>query len=70
VIEWGVYEAFRKNPAEAESMTKSLHLENPRYEKYFLIGTKGKKQKYVIIGVLRFKRESEPVSQALLTALA
>jgi hypothetical protein len=71
VIEWGVYEALRKNPEQADSMTRSLHLENPKYEKYFLIGTRGKKDRYVIIGVIRFKRDSgelqgKPVDQRLL----
>jgi hypothetical protein len=57
VIEWGVYEALRKNPGKPEKMLADLHLNDKRYDKYLLLGSKrGNRKEFVIVSVLRFKQ--------------
>jgi hypothetical protein len=60
VIDWGVYEALRKSN-QPEDMLASLHIANPSYEKFLLVGGKGRR--FVIVGVLRFKIKREPESE-------
>jgi hypothetical protein len=38
LIEWGVYEWFRKNPNNLEQVWENLHLEDAEYEKFFFVG--------------------------------
>jgi hypothetical protein len=61
VIEWGVYEALRKSNDPAK-MIEGLHIGDKSYEKYLLIGTRGR-SRFVIVSVLRFREfEREPDS--------
>jgi hypothetical protein len=64
VIEWGIYEALRKNPKQPDKMLADLHLNDKRYDKYFLLGSRrGNKKDFVIASVLRFKRFNTGISR-------
>lgn len=56
VLEWGIYEWMRKNPSQPERAWANLHLDDPGYEKRFLVGNLAKhRTSFVIVSVFRRK---------------
>lgn len=39
ILEWGVYEWFRKHPGEEEKVWKNMHLDDEDWDKWFLVGS-------------------------------
>ena len=57
ILEWGAYEWMRKNPDNPEQAITNLHLTNPRYDRYFLVGNMARyRTSFMVISVFRFKR--------------
>ena len=57
LIEWEVYEWFRKNPENCEQVWENMHLDDPEYEQFFFVGNLYLyPTAFVIISVLRFKK--------------
>ena len=58
ILEWGVYEWMRKNPGMSEKGMENLHLMDPKYEIYFLVGNMAAhRNAFMVISVFRFKRD-------------
>ena len=56
ILEWGVYEWMRKNPGMSEKGMANLHLMDPNYKKYFLVGNMAAhRNAFMVISVFRFK---------------
>lgn len=56
ILEWGVYEWIRKNPGKAEQVWENLHLDDPGWDKWFLVGNQARyRNAFMIISVIRFK---------------
>ncbi|MEM4267640.1 MAG: hypothetical protein QXK37_02305 [Candidatus Woesearchaeota archaeon] len=64
VVDWGVYEAMRKNPKNPDAMLRDLHLKDPQYEKYFVIGKGRKNNRFVIVSVIRLRTKNSRMSIA------
>lgn len=66
ILEWGVYEYLRRNPNQPpEKCLGGLHLTDPSYEKYFLVGNQAKyRNSFIVVSVLR--RKKQPRQQQLL----
>ncbi len=58
VVEWGIFEYWRKNPSDKEKVIENLRLFDEKWRKYFLVGNmRHRLSSYIIIDVLRFKME-------------
>ena len=56
VLEWGVYEWLRNNHGKEEQVWENLHLDDPGWDKWFLVGNQARyRNSFVIVGVVRFK---------------
>lgn len=56
ILEWGAYEYMRKNRDNLEGCIDALHILDPSYEKYFLVGNLAKhRNSFVVVSVFRFK---------------
>lgn len=67
IIEIGCYEWFRKNPGKEDQVFENLHLEDPQYEKYLLVGNQSHHRvSYLVIGVIRWKRDTSDLPPPLL----
>lgn len=58
LLEWGVYEFWRKNPQiPAEKVVENLRLHDESYEKLFFVGNQAFHPKnFMVISVLRYKK--------------
>ncbi len=57
LLEWGAYEWMRKKPRQIDQLWENLQLENPNWEKYFLVGNQILYPKsFMVICALRFKK--------------
>lgn len=57
LLEWGVYEWIRKKPTKPEQVWENLGLDDPEYEKFFLVGNLYRFPiAFIIISILRFKK--------------
>lgn len=58
IIEWGVYEWMRKNPNDHEKVWENLHITDPEYDQWFLVGNQARYlTAFMIISLYRFKRK-------------
>jgi hypothetical protein len=60
-IEWGIYQFWEHHPErDPEEVIDALHLRDDNYKKYFFIGNLShQRTAYVIISVIRWKKEEE-----------
>ncbi len=57
VIEWGVYEWMRKHPNEIDKVWENLHIADPEYDQWFLVGNQARHlTSFMIISLFRFKK--------------
>lgn len=57
IIEWGVYEWMRKYPNELDKVWENLHLNDPSYDTYLLVGNQARYlTSFMIISKLGFKK--------------
>ncbi len=57
ILEWGIYEWMRKNPANMEQGLTNLGITDPNFDKYFLVGNAAQhRNSFMVISVFRFKR--------------
>ena len=64
ILEWGVYEWFRKKEGEERRVIENMHLLDDVYEKWFLVGNSlSHPISFMVISVLRFKRKQESPSR-------
>ncbi|MCI4351937.1 MAG: hypothetical protein L3K14_00915 [Thermoplasmata archaeon] len=57
VLEIGCYEWFRKHPGQEAKVFENLHLDDPAYEKFLLVGNQAfHRASYLVIGIIRWKR--------------
>lgn len=57
LLEWGIYEWMRKNPANQEQGLANMRIANPNFDKYFLVGNAAQhRNSFMVISVFRFKR--------------
>ena len=56
ILEWGVYEWFRKHPGKEEQIWDNMHLDDPSWDKWFLVGNQARyRNSFMIISAIRFK---------------
>lgn len=56
ILEWGVYEWFRRHPGKEEQVWDNLHLDDPNWDKWFLVGNQARRRNsFMIISAIRFK---------------
>lgn len=56
VVEWGFYEGMRKNPTKPEVIFENARIDDPLWDKTFLVGNQNRfKNSFLIISVFRFK---------------
>lgn len=56
ILEWGVYEWFRKHPGQEEKVWDNMHLDDPEWDKWFLVGNQARRRNsFMIISAIRFK---------------
>lgn len=56
ILEWGVYEWFRKHPGQEEKVWDNMHLDDPEWDKWFLVGNQAhRRNSFMIISAIRFK---------------
>lgn len=56
ILEWGVYEWFRKHQGEEEKIWDNMHLNDAGWDKWFLVGNQARHRKsFMIISAIRFK---------------
>ena len=56
ILEWGVYEWFRRNPGQEEKVWDNMHLDDPDWDKWFLVGNQARRRNsFMIISAIRFK---------------
>ena len=56
ILEWGVYEWFRRNPGREEQVWDNMHLDDPGWDKWFLVGNQARyRNSFMIISAIRFK---------------
>lgn len=61
ILEWGAYEWMRKNPDKPGQAITNLHLNDAKFEKYFLVGNTFKyRNSFMVISVFRFKHGTMP----------
>jgi hypothetical protein len=57
VIEWGFYEWMRRYPDKLEGMWDNARIDDPSYDKTFLVGNQNLyKTSFLIISIFRFKK--------------
>jgi len=57
LLAWEAYEWMRNNKSNIEQLWENLRLEDPEYEKYFLVGNQAYHlRSFMIISVIRFKK--------------
>ena len=60
VLEWGVYEWFRKNEGEEEKVIDNIRLLDEDYDRWLLVGNSlSHPRSFMVISVFRFKKEKE-----------
>lgn len=63
IMEWGVYEWWKKNPDKPEQVIDNLHLLEDDWDKHFFVGNlKNHPTSYVLISALRFKKSAETMA--------
>ena len=56
ILEWGVYEWFRKHSGNDAQVWKNLHLDDPGWDKWFLVGNQARRRNsFMIISAIVFK---------------
>ena len=56
ILEWGVYEWFRKHPGQEEKAWDNMHLDDPERDKWFLVGNQAhRRNSFITISAIRFK---------------
>ena len=56
ILEWVVYEWFRKHQGQEEKVWDSMRLDNPKRDRWFLVGNRAhRRNSFMIISAIRFK---------------
>jgi len=56
VLEWGIYEWMRQNPAKLDDVWENLHITDDAWAKPFLVGNQARyRNSFIIISILRYK---------------
>lgn len=56
LLEWGIYEWMRKHPDNKEQVWANMNIDDPAYEKMFLVGNMARhRSSFMIVSVFRYK---------------
>lgn len=59
IVEWGVFEGMRQNPAHPEKVFENLHIGEKDYDSTLLVGNMNwNRNSFLVVSIFRFKRES------------